>query len=424
MGNEHTSTLSFTMEESVWLDQEQRIGALKSLELEPDITIKEFEDSVSIEGGLHLSGTYQPVTDDERKRDTEAPTPPQIVNEASILQSGEGFIRHYFPIEISIPLHRINSIDDVYVQIDSFDYDLPDPTCIQLAADVTVSGMTEEREEPEAEPTEPTEASSFPVYEQDQFNRASIHEYREENSPPGEPEQEVEEANQLEDETVEEEERLSETDEATYSTYEPASNSYSVEEEEDESESELYAYSPQRENTTQTGEHRPQEIEEYVVETEQEGSAVDEAEDVEELSEEPVVESVEELEEETKVSHLPLEEEEQDTHVTITSKNEHRTEEVEDESYSAEEESESGEEVERPTTASTLTNILSLEGEEDYTSWRLCIVQDQESLDTIATRYNVTSSQLIRWNSLRQEQVEVGDLLYIPKSESKTIHDQ
>lgn len=66
-----------------------------------------------------------------------------------------------------------------------------------------------------------------------------------------------------------------------------------------------------------------------------------------------------------------------------------------------------------------LTKMLS-KGEERFSKWKMCIIQENESLDTIADRYEISTSQLVRMNRLQGEQVEEGQILYIPvRIESK-----
>jgi stage VI sporulation protein D len=80
-------------------------------------------------------------------------------------------------------------------------------------------------------------------------------------------------------------------------------------------------------------------------------------------------------------------------------------------------------EIEAPDENSlSLTKIFAEEEGEELTRIKICIVQQGESIDHIAERYDVTIQQLIRINRLSTEDnVHDGQLLYIPvKAVSKT----
>jgi stage VI sporulation protein D len=70
----------------------------------------------------------------------------------------------------------------------------------------------------------------------------------------------------------------------------------------------------------------------------------------------------------------------------------------------------------------SLTKIFAEEDGEEFTRLKICIVQQGESIDHIAERYDVTIQQLIRINRLSTEDnVNEGQLLYIPaKATSKS----
>jgi stage VI sporulation protein D len=45
---------------------------------------------------------------------------------------------------------------------------------------------------------------------------------------------------------------------------------------------------------------------------------------------------------------------------------------------------------------------------------RMCIVQREESIERIANRYDVTVQDLIQFNRLQDQQIQVGQIVYIP----------
>lgn len=74
---------------------------------------------------------------------------------------------------------------------------------------------------------------------------------------------------------------------------------------------------------------------------------------------------------------------------------ESRSEELENESY--------------------LSDMFRGTEEEQYTQMRLCIVQNQDTIETIAERYDITALQLMKQNQIDDNYAVVeGELLYIP----------
>ena len=55
-------------------------------------------------------------------------------------------------------------------------------------------------------------------------------------------------------------------------------------------------------------------------------------------------------------------------------------------------------------------------GEEEYATYRICIVREGDSLDSIMMRYNITKEQMELYNDLKE--VKIGDKLIIPSVKS------
>ncbi len=146
MTQDHPSKLSFSIEESVWLNKGQEVDEIVSLSLDPEITVQEQGDYVLIRGCLKLTGEYRTSKSNVSEGDNEELLASQVafrsIEEVMVTEDGLGQIRHNFPIDVTIPQERINSLDDIYVIINSFDYDLPERGCIQLTADVSITGMS------------------------------------------------------------------------------------------------------------------------------------------------------------------------------------------------------------------------------------------------------------------------------------------
>src|SRR5699024_1678084 len=83
------------------------------------------------------------------------------------------------------------------------------------------------------------------------------------------------------------------------------------------------------------------------------------------------------------------------------------------------EETDELDEAEEGENALYLTKMLT-KGEEEFSKLKMCIVQEGETLEVISKRYEIQVSHLIRVNRLTEEQVEEGQILYIPIGRPKT----
>ncbi|SFM05994.1 stage VI sporulation protein D [Salibacterium qingdaonense] len=323
MTEAHSSELTFSLEESVWLNQGEKIKELVSLGLDPDIRIEEKYDYVDIKGGLYLKGEYYPETENQENAEEREPAP-RYIERNNRREDGIGELKHFFPVDVTVPLNRIHHLDDVYVTIDSFDYDLPEPGCIQLTADVSISGVQERVHQQETgEVEEPAAVEPLPVWEMEDVIRPESEEEREQDSY-----------------------------------------------EEDSKETELLADTQQREEE---------------MDTEEDTSDI--------------------------VTSFHTRETEEDPLTAHSKRDDDLPEELEAEDDSGTDET--GEPGDRDDNALYLTKMMT-SGEEDFSRLKMCIIQENESIEQIAQRYQTTAGHLLRFNRLNHEHVEEGQILYIP----------
>ncbi|MBM0067207.1 stage VI sporulation protein D [Alkalicoccobacillus gibsonii] len=346
MTQEHPSKLTLTVEESVWLNKGQEIEEILGMSLSPEITIKESGNQVSIVGGLRLVGEYLLADSDqatEQEIDDEDGYREQAsfrsIEEVNVSENGKGDLKHFFPIDVTIPLDRIQNLQDIYVEVESFDYDVPDKSCIQLTADISISGMTTQDE-----PARRVEAQ---------------------------------EAVQ-EDAEVEQEEQAVDTSFA-YEAYQLPTPAPAISEEEEVDEEVVRA-----------------EVEEDI-EVETEVVYADDDATVSELQRITLAPKQPEVYAEENNRNDAYYEDQQDP--------QSEEEQAQQPAYQATEE--------REENALYLTGMMA-KSEEQFTRVKMCIIQEDESLDTIANRYDVSTSQLIRTNRLEADHVEAGQILYIP----------
>ncbi|WP_456278094.1 stage VI sporulation protein D [Bacillus sp. AK128] len=362
---ENQSSIRFSVEESIWFERGQEVADLLSMSLDPEIIIQEHDQYISVRGGLILTGEYH--ADDSEGESTLQPGA-RTVQEVERNEEGLSLLRHKFPIDITIPKNRIQNLNDVYVTIESFDYELPQRGNLLLEAELSITGIYEDQERSEAAQQEAPPAPLLPVenveeevedlVEEEVLDIPQPEELNLPEETPATPEVEEEELVQpLMRGSLYEDEEVDEVDQS---------------EQED-------AYTP------------------FVVEAKRDPVAE---------AEEALEEAVEELNEEEQIPVLARKEGPQlefKSRVDQPAKTAKSEEANGDESYSTRDEN-----------ALYLTKIFAKDDESETTRLKMCIVQKDETLELIAERYEVQPQTLIRVNNLDRDHLAEGQILYIP----------
>jgi stage VI sporulation protein D len=330
------SYLRFSIEEAIWFKKGQEVSEFISISLDPVITVDEYEQYITIRGALELTGEYLMVDEEPSEAFTDL-SAHRLVQEVTTREDGISELTHRFPVDITIPKNRIQSLDDVYVTIESFDYDLEEGGRLLLTADISISGIYGSQQ-------------SVPNIEEnsDELEAAERSEKYEENQ------EETEDV--LEPlEVVTRKEAREENQEKTEDLFDPfevVTRKEVHEENQDERKEKIEAPSMKVELKSQQDETVAAE-------------ETDVAEAVQQAD-------VEEGKKEKKVSR-------------------------------------------RNENALYLTKIFAKEEQQDFSRLKICIVQQGESIDQIAERYDVSVQQLLRVNQLEHEaDISEGQLLYIP----------
>lgn len=441
MSQDHPSKLTFSVEESVWLNKGQEIDEILAMSLEPEITIQENHDHVSIRGGLQLSGEYRPTQQEESLEVEEGSLRDQVsfrsIEQVSVSDDGIATIKHHFPIDVTIPLNRINNLDDIYVLVESFDYDLPERGCIQLTADVSISGMTNEQRaiepKPAIETVAPVEnhevlhrnAESFhfearksyedPVVEVQQ-DPVTLEETGTDATTPLQPQPEPVVASEVREEALQAEQPKPVQEEER-----PPAEAMLDQQEPEVPKTPQVEMNPRREDKEPSANDTKGSFSSYFTKTEKPTE--------EERPEDPVEEVVaqeeerpQEVEEDNKV--VALKEETGGAKINLAllkkiaeDRPEQNVASLEEEGGDVEQSTGQTEGTRREENALYLTKMLT-KGEEEFSRMKMCIIQGNESLDTIAQRYELTPSQLVRANRLDDENVSEGQIIYIPVTSS------
>ncbi|MED3331861.1 LysM peptidoglycan-binding domain-containing protein [Bacillus velezensis] len=172
----HNHRLQFSVEESICFQKGQEVSELLSISLDPDIRVQEVNDYVSIKGSLELTGEYNI---DHSSHFEELDSELRHVEEVRAREDGTAELIHCFPVDITIPKNKVSHLNDVFVFIDAFDYQLTDSRILTIQADLAIEGLLEE-----SEPKEP----EIPLYVAPEFAREEMinlagHHSEDENDP-------------------------------------------------------------------------------------------------------------------------------------------------------------------------------------------------------------------------------------------------
>ncbi|TRM12842.1 stage VI sporulation protein D [Lentibacillus cibarius] len=363
----------FELNESLFFEKGQEVGEMMGVSLDPEISIQSFNDYISIRGVIELQGTYQkePLAAEEEEEDTtdlQEHHSRRYIENVEDLSDGQIKFSHRFPVEISVPANRVSDLDEVTVGIESFDYEIPDKNRLKLNASVEIHGISDR-----AETTDGTE--------QDQ-NQSLL---------------------PREDETFEFDVKMPTDDTETEATNDletvPELPEELPQENHQESTPESEEGTEQIENDDSVTEKKRWKGKKSQTLAEFFGTKEKESHDSE----------VEELETEEQEWY----ESDEDTGYV-------QEEETQDESISLVEASETGDLSESATESSGsedvryLADMFRSDEEEQYAKMRLCIVQETDTVESIAERYGISALQLLKQNHLGEDSLEEGQLLYIP----------
>ncbi|ELK22708.1 stage VI sporulation protein D [Anoxybacillus flavithermus TNO-09.006] len=369
------SMLRFSIEEAIAFRREHHVDQLLSISLQPTITIEEQEDYVYIRGVLELSGEY--TKHEEDGEDVETFELGRYIEQVRMRDEETGEFLHQFPIDVTVPKERVDDLEQVYVLIESFDYDLRKNELL-LIAEVAIHGiqMDDDREDEE----------EWDAYNVDDF----------------EPFEAVAHQEVYEEEKEEQEERETIVNVPTF---------YMLHEEQVADNDEH-----KEERIDVRGEHEEEQVADNDEHKEEridvQGEHEEEQVDTQKGYEEERVDTQKGYEEERVDTQKGYEEERVDTQKGYEEEQESKREET---SFQLELKGRETNEK-RNENALYLTKLFGKNEEQAFARLKICIVQQGDSLDKIAERYDVSVQQLLRTNHLESgADIHEGQLLYISK---------
>ncbi|MBQ4815350.1 LysM peptidoglycan-binding domain-containing protein [Bacillus pumilus] len=415
--------LQFSVEESIYFKSGQEVSELLSISLDPDILVQEVNDYVSIRGSLELTGEYN-INQEELLGELSSYASYREADEVKVREDGTAELLHQFPVDITIPKNKISHLNDVFVFIDAFDYQLTENRLLTIQADLAIEGLLDE-ETPQATVEEPYEF----VHRSEEEYGDVTYDYQ------LQPEEEQEEKLQDDEREIDEEQTVFQHDtraeeekqeeeieiELVSREEETAELEESEEREETESQEEAalgYRSLPEAQVQEPPFFEPPKLLEEekredtfFEVEVRKDPEAAEEQEEMAQpypVFEAPVYHVEEEEAQETQ--------EAQDDTYQLGRLYEREAPKV----YESAQEEEAFEEDVRETSGSEnslyLTKLFAKQEEEDFSRMKICIVQQEDTVDRICERYQLNVQQLLRTNSLSVDaELEEGQILYIPE---------
>lgn len=426
------SAIKFSLEETVWFRKGEEIEELVSLSLEPDVTIHDLDQFISVRGSLKMYGEYKKNKGVQREEDSFSYSGKKFVTVVESREEGISEFHYDFPVDITVPKSRVKNIEELDVIIDMFDYDTKDHNCLTVTTDVSIIGVESDEStiynrenliEREGEEKEHDDVKTPEINNQ-------LFAYNE--VPTLDLDDEEEEEDTF---VVEAKKERTEEDKNTPIPiqYMPPTNhnmfsEYTTSNEDNQSEA-------NNRNVNETADEKSKAHDEelQLVEYVQSDSTDDHESVRGNVQEKEVSEKkqddqkvtylkIDKHKDEQEVHRVSSEDEETDSNdqpieiVNLqTSDDEQRLSEEESEdkniklhSYTEREEKES----------ISLTQFFARKDENSVAKMKIYIVQEDDTLEDIADRYEVSVSQILRFNSLEPHQdAYEGQILYIPETQ-------
>ncbi|KIZ55606.1 spore coat protein [Bacillus safensis] len=431
--------LQFSVEESIYFKSGQEVSELLSISLDPDILVQEVNDYVSIRGSLELTGEYN-INQEELLGELSSFPTYREADEVKVREDGTAELLHQFPVDITIPKNKISHLNDVFVFIDAFDYQLTENRLLTIQADLAIEGLLDEETPPAPveEPYEFVHRSEVdygdmvydyqlqPEHEEQEELQGEEREHDEDqpvfqhDTRAEQEEQEVQEVQEEEEEEIEIELVNREVEEASdepEELEEPEEPEQPEQPEQPNNQEEAVALGYRSIPEAQVQEppffEPPKLLEEeereepfFEVEVRKDPEAAEEQEET--VQSYPVFESP--------ADQVEPEHEAHDDEYQLGRLYEREAPKI----YESAQEEEELEEDVRETSGSEnslyLTKLFAKQEEEDFSRMKICIVQQEDTVDRICERYQLNVQQLLRTNSLSIDaELEEGQILYIPE---------
>ncbi|WP_082233693.1 stage VI sporulation protein D [Halobacillus massiliensis] len=143
---ERNQDFSFFLDESLWFKEGQGVNELLGISLEPQVSISDLGEDVRLHGFVELSGEYLAKEQEEGiYREDDVRQSGRVIQRVDKSAEGVSEFFHQFPVEITVSKDRVADLEDVIINIESFDYEIPESNQLRLHAELVMNGIFQEQ---------------------------------------------------------------------------------------------------------------------------------------------------------------------------------------------------------------------------------------------------------------------------------------
>lgn len=143
---QYEQNITIELNEKLSFETGQEIEEMISISIDPDIVIQAYKEHIQIRGIILLAGEYH------RRRETGGRSHTKYrqsvnryIEKVVNLDNDIAGFSHRFPVEIAVAKERVENVEDVVVTVDSFDYELPSANTLNIMASLHIHGILPER---------------------------------------------------------------------------------------------------------------------------------------------------------------------------------------------------------------------------------------------------------------------------------------
>ncbi|WP_054753456.1 hypothetical protein [Piscibacillus salipiscarius] len=132
----------FDLHEEITFRQGEEIDDLYGISIQPDVNILKESSYIQLRGVLMVSGDYQSLPREEPMYIMDQDDDDEnYVQQVKALDNGFTTFQYPIPVDITIPVNRVNETGEPDVEIEYFDYELPEPKSLHVYAKIRLANV-------------------------------------------------------------------------------------------------------------------------------------------------------------------------------------------------------------------------------------------------------------------------------------------
>ncbi|GEL77445.1 LysM peptidoglycan-binding domain-containing protein [Tenuibacillus multivorans] len=154
MSTQENEPMLFDLHEQITFRQGEEIDDLYGISIQPDVNVIKESSYIQLRGVLMVSGDYQSLPREEpmlyvdNHEDDE-----NYVQQVKALDNGFTTFQYPIPVDITLPSNRVAEINEPDVEVEYFDYELPEPGSLHVYTKIRLIGVEVAKEEARHEET-------------------------------------------------------------------------------------------------------------------------------------------------------------------------------------------------------------------------------------------------------------------------------